>query len=472
MDSLYADHAVQQRLAEFLGGDSLVDASALYITRSDGCQFQRSELLPLAQLPLLLHQGRDIARSLADHRALLLHLDVEYVHFDQPAAAFLHPQRAFALQEPAVHAIQSLLLACGIAPLHLLTGQGHHFVWQIDAASPVAARIAALNPAPELVDACQRRLGPNPALAVSRPQQTTFASLALLMEFLAHLIKRTAAPASTLPIEITAVLRPPAPTGQRELVSIDISEYGDPLQTRMVRMPFTHYLKPWATGLAQKLGIEPLLKPIVAIPLHEMDVSQALRCRQNQAEVHQLARRAPTRIPFQEKGTARLLDAYLLSPLRRFHQHFYSALHDPPEQWPHTYHQTPLAALPPCARLLLQQPNDRLLKPVGIQLICRVLLAHGWHPRHIAGLIRSKFENPQHGWGVNWQDYEAGTRADFYTRLFLGQWATGTDHLADFSCAAIQGADFCPLPLSSPSPACSLDPLPNLPNLPNLSPLP
>ena len=468
MDSLDADHAVQQRLAEFLGGDSLVDASALYITRSDGCQFQRSELLPLAQLPLLLHQGRDIARSLADHRALLLHLDVEYVHFDQPAAAFLHPQRAFALQEPAVHAIQSLLLACGIAPLHLLTGQGHHFVWQIDAASPVAARIAALNPAPELVDACQRRLGPNPALAVSRPQQTTFASLALLMEFLAHLIKRTAAPASTLPIEITAVLRPPAPTGQRELVSIDISEYGDPLQTRMVRMPFTAYLKPWLSGLAHQLGIAHQLPPIHAIPLHEMDLHHALKLRQRVADVQSLARRAPVRIPSQEKGTARLLQAYLNSPLRRFHQHFYATLHDPPEQWPHTYHQTPLDPLPPCVRDLLQWPNDRLLKPAGIRLVSRVLLADGWHPRHIAGLIRSKFADPHHHWGVNWQDYEPGTRADFYTRLFLGQWATGLDHLADFSCPAIQKTGFCPA--TAPA-GCSLGRFQHLPP-PNLYPPP
>ena len=469
MDSFYADPAVQQRLAEFLGGDSLEDADALYITHSDGCQFQRSELFPPSQLPRFLDQGRDIARSLADHRSLLLHLDVEYVNFDQPAEAYLHPRRAFDLQQPAVLAIEALLLEFGIAPLHLITGQGHHFVWQVDASSAIAAHIAALNPAPELVQACLERLGPDPATHVTPAQQAAFAALALLMEFLAHRIKETAAATSPLPVDITAVQCPVGPTGHRELVSIDISEYGDPLQTRMVRMPFTAYLKPWLSGLAHQLGIAHQLPPIHAIPLHEMDLHHALKLRQRVADVQSLARRAPVRIPSQEKGTARLLQAYLNSPLRRFHQHFYATLHDPPEQWPHTYHHTPLAALPPCARLLLQQPNDRLLKPVGIQLICRVLLAHGWHPRHIAGLIRSKFENPQHGWGVNWQDYEAGTRADFYTRLFLGQWATGTDHLADFSCASIQGADFCPLPLSSPSPACSLDPLPNLPNL---SPLP
>jgi hypothetical protein len=70
-------------------------------------------------------------------------------------------------------------------------------------------------------------------------------------------------------------------------------------------------------------------------------------------------------------------------------------------------------------------------------------MAEGWHPRHVAGLIRSKFENPEHGWGVNWGDYEAGTRADFYTRLFAGLWATGVDELVDFNCVSTREKGFC-----------------------------
>jgi hypothetical protein len=78
-----------------------------------------------------------------------------------------------------------------------------------------------------------------------------------------------------------------------------------------------------------------------------------------------------------------------------------------------------------------------------MQLVTRVLLAEGWHPRHIAGLIRSKFEDASFGWGVSWADYEPGTRADFYTRLFAGQLATGLDTLADFTCAATRDKGFC-----------------------------
>ena len=48
------------------------------------------------------------------------------------------------------------------------------------------------------------------------------------------------------------------------------------------------------------------------------------------------------------------------------------------------------------------------------------LLAKGWHPRHIAGLIRSKFER-DYGWGERWVDYSPAMRADFYVRIFAGQ---------------------------------------------------
>jgi hypothetical protein len=52
------------------------------------------------------------------------------------------------------------------------------------------------------------------------------------------------------------------------------------------------------------------------------------------------------------------------------------------------------------------------------------MLSLGWHPRHIAGLIRSKYER-DYGWGGKWHRYDATSRADFYTRLFAGLFMTG-----------------------------------------------
>lgn len=405
----------------------------MYLTHSDGCQFQRSELHPPAELEWFLERDLDIARSLADRDSLLLHLDVEYVNFDAPGEAYLDPWRVFELQEPVVRVIERLLLGWGIAPLHMITGQGHHFVWRVRLNSGLAEKIRALSPAPELVELCMKRVGSGVASELRREQQEGFAAVALLMEFVAHRIKSEAARRSLIPVEITAVQVGRGASGRREMVSIDISEYGDPLHTRMVRMPFTNYLKPWLSGLAQNLGIENELARFRTIPLHEMDVQQAVGFRQDEAAVLDLARRAGTRIPRQEEGTANLLAAYLASGLRRFHQDYYAARHDPREIWPVTYDRTPLDTLPHEVSDFLAWPNDRLLKPSCIQQVTRTLMEEGWHPRHIAGLIRSKFENPEFGWGVDWNDYEPATRADFYTRLFAGMTATGMDQTTGFN---------------------------------------
>lgn len=455
MNSFYSDPAVRQRLVEFLGGDSLDQATAVCLMHSDGCPFDRRELRPPAELDWFLERDMDIARSLADTHSYLLHLDMEYVNFDSPAEAYLDPWRCFELQEPVVKVVESLLLEWGIQPLHLITGQGHHFVWRIGRASEIARRIGALFPAPELTRLCMDRVPSLLTGSIDASDQNIFAATALIFEYVAHRIKERAAPLSVLPVEITAVHVGPSVTSQREMISIDISEYGDPLHTRVIRMPFTNYRKPWVTGLARKLGIEDVIPTFHSIPLHEMDFRQAIKVRQVDEDVLDLARRAGVRIPLQEEGTSHILDQYLISRLRRFHEYYYSTQHDPKELWPETYGRTPLNILPKCVRHLLEYPNDLLLKPAGIQMVTRGLLAQGWHPRHIAGLIRSKFENPIHGWGVHWEDYEAGTRADFYTRLFAGLQATELDRLVDFNCTSIQEKGFC---FQTDDRVCDLEP--------------
>lgn len=456
MNSFYADSAVRKRLIEFLGGESLNHATAVYLTCSDGCPFDRRELRPPMELDWFLDRGMDIARSLADSTSYLLHLDVEYVNFDSPGEAFVDPWRCFDLQEPTVKVIETLLLEWGIRPLHLITGQGHHFVWRISRDSEITKRIGRLSPSPELTSLCIERMPPMLKGSIVAKDQDIFASVALVMDFVAHRIKEKAAPLSSLPVEITAVHVGPFATHQREMISIDISEYGDPLHTRMIRMPFTNYRKPWVGGLAQRLGIENEIPEVRSLPLYEMDFRQAIKVRQVDEDMLDLAQRACVRIPLQEEGTAHLLDSYLASRLRRFHEFYYSTLHDPKERWSETYARTPLNVLPPCARHLLECPNDLLLKPAGMQLVTRCLLAQGWHPRHIAGLIRSKFEDPSYGWGIDWNDYEAGTRADFYTRLFACLHLTGLDRLVDLNCTSTREKGFCFPPQAGD---CHLEPI-------------
>ena len=71
------------------------------------------------------------------------------------------------------------------------------------------------------------------------------------------------------------------------------------------------------------------------------------------------------------------------------------------------------------------------------------MLALGWHPRHIAGLITSKYARP-FGW-TQFEGCDPATRADFYTRVFAGLFATGRDDLVDFNCVSAQEQEHCPL---------------------------
>ena len=133
---------VRQRIIEYLGGSQLENATCLFLGRLDPLNPSKVDRQPPAHLHSILNESCELARSLEDRVSMLIHLDIEYVNFDDPAAAFLDPQRTFLLQEPLIQAIEGRLLAFGIHYLHVVTGQGHHFVWKIRRFSPIAEAIA------------------------------------------------------------------------------------------------------------------------------------------------------------------------------------------------------------------------------------------------------------------------------------------------------------------------------------------
>jgi hypothetical protein len=268
-----------------------------------------------------------------------------------------------------------------------------------------------------------------------------FAGLGLVLEYLAHRLQEEAAAETEVPIRLTEV-ETRGRMGQRETISIDISAYGDPLHTRTVRIPFSVYRKPWEKGLATDPLLAGRLPHLFAIPSAGEEIFTAVDLMRDPERVAQLAASTSTKIPSQARGMTRLVAAYLDSDLKKFHDWFYSQEHDPPEQWPETYDQLPMEAVPPCIRHILRHPNDLLLKPIGLQQVVRAFLAIGWHPRHIAGVVRSKFER-DYGWGEQWGRYDPGMRADFYTRVFAGLIVMGGDNLDDFTCAATKERQFC-----------------------------
>jgi hypothetical protein len=142
-------------------------------------------------------------------------------------------------------------------------------------------------------------------------------------------------------------------------------------------------------------------------------------------------------------GTLKLVADYLASPVAAYHRWYHGCEPEPREAWATTYDRLDLGTLPPCASQVLAQPNDRILRPAELQHLVRVLMALGWHPRHIAGLVRSKLER-DHGWQPGLHFFDASVRAELYVRLFAGLVAVGTDPLIDLNCVSAIEKFICP----------------------------
>lgn len=402
-------------MIEFLGGYGLDQVGCGYIARCRDATDPEFQPSPPGRLPFFLEQGWDVARSLWDANTLIADLDVEYVNFDFPADPFLDPQRTFALQRPVQEAIEAILCVLGIHPLHAVTGRGHHYVWKIRFDSPAFRQLADLGRVPPHLE---DRGGPPHGKVIGRAVARGFAGLGLVMEYLTHRVLAQADRRCYLPVWPTAVQDGPQQRG-REMVSIDISEYGDPLDTRVIRVPFSLYLKPWLQPHMLPPPMAFRVPQLVMVATGSGGLAHAIETMRDLDRAAQWSRQVDCSIPDGSEGTSRLIEQYRHSDLYRFHNYFYAEQHDRPEQWPVTYDRTPVAELPPILRKALEYPNDDLLKPAVIRHLVTVLRAQGWHPRHIAGLIRSKYER-NHGWLNTWYVYDAGTRADFYVRLFSG----------------------------------------------------
>jgi hypothetical protein len=441
LDEYYSHPDVRARLCEFLGASSLEESPCVFITGDDRSADVQHAPRPTTDLWKCLDAEMDVGRSLWDRRSLIGHLDIEYVNFDQLGEAYLEADRVFEIQAPVVDAASARLASYGIQPLHLMSGRGHHLIWRIDRSSEAFRRLAQLGRTAPSTRARNAQPQPPNGEMVGEELGNAFTALGQVMEFVAHGTLDRASTLCAVPIQLTAVEVGPGPHG-RAIVSIDISEYGDPLFTRNIRMPFSAYLKPFQQRWALGDELVNRLPPLFMIPLAGMPASRAIAVMRDSRRVCQLAGNCSVAIPDMSDASLSLVNDFARSDLARFHDDFYACEHDPPASWRYTYDRTPLEALPPCVRAILQTPNDRLAKPACIQMVVRTLMAVGWHPRHIAGLIRSKYER-DHGWGDTWYRYDASCRADFYVRVFAGLLRTGRDSLIDFNCVSTKEKGYC-----------------------------
>jgi hypothetical protein len=404
--------AVHERIREYIGSDRDDGRGAVYINRNE-IGLGRTTYRP-EEAQNFIHRGWDLARSLWDKGGLIAQIDIEYMNADFPAEPYFHPLRSFRLQQAVVEATQQRLADAGVPALHILSGRGHHLVWRIDRGSASFNRLRELGWAPQHL---RRYYQTHPVLGetVDDDLAHAFGGLGKLIEFIGWEVKRQC-DHELLPVDLCDSVDRRGERG-REMVVFDVTAYADPLTTRCLRTPFSLYLKPWLKGGILTEDLRSSVPLMVPVPMTDLDLSTAIMIMRDHREATDYAPACDTRIPVDDAGTSELLDRYQRSALADFHRYFYSERHDEPTHWAESYDRLEIARLSPACQTVLQRPNDLLLKPAGIRTLVHELVALGWHPRHVAGLIRSRYER-DYGWGWRWYTYDAACRADYYTRLF------------------------------------------------------
>ena len=406
-----------------------------------------------------LDQGLDLHRSVWDRQGAVFVLDVEYFSKNFPGEPFLNPERVFNLLEPVYRIILEIFISCGIHPMAVVTGQGYNFVFMVHKNSPGFAGLTSLGIVEPAL--AEDYLFPSPRRGRPVPEKDALAfdAQGKLMEFIYHqLFLRLRN--FDYPLPVTAGDIVPG-NERREGVSLDLSLYSHPLHKRSIRCPFSvyskHFLKGHIVGEHVFRQTGPLFCQLRRIWTMETPLSTVLKIRKSAEKSAEQAGAARIVWNDQTKGVERLISSYKSSAMHNFHREFDSVPQDDSSQWPQGYHRFDTAGIPPCAGLPLIDPNPLLLQPTCLQTVVRVLMAAGWHPKHIAGLIYSKYAG-DYKWEVNFRHYDPNRWANVWVRNFAGMVHSGADPLEDMTCRAQQqkgeawkGRCYCP------DPGCSFD---------------
>jgi len=430
----YRSAAIRSRIAEYCDGEPEHSQGFRAFGLAGYGGKRRLRLPEDAPVPLrvedfqtLLDDGADVCRSLADRGGTLIQIDIDYVDPENAEDIHLQPADCFARIEPIYREVCSAFHSYGVPTIDLLTARGYHLSTRIPAGSPFHAAILEIGNIGAPLLSKYNALGGAARVRLGRAHE----GAGRLLEYLVHRIIRNLSGKTEIPVVLADVPR----AGGGPYVCLDLSAHGDPLFERNIRCAFSSNQK--------TRDLTPSRPFTINVPCRSQPLPRLLQARENLAEATQLAECVHTVIPDARGDDLRWVEEYRGGDLARFHEAFDRGRHDPPEKWPQTYDRIDLGSLPPCVRLPLEQPNPALLQPVWIRTLALALWGMGWHPRSVAGLIRSKYER-DFGWGSMWYRYDAAARADFYVRLFCGAMACGID--PGFSCEFQAARGACPLP--------------------------
>lgn len=404
---------------------------------------------PKWDLGVPLEHELDIFRSLWDERNMVYLLDIEYINSKDKQKVYNDPHDVFWKIDSFYRATFETLRGFGITPLIVATGQGYHFIFKTPSFEKDGS---VIHVAQELTDIghvedtlAGKYANYHGQFKARRPVPLNlgkaFDTSGRLMEFLLHEILRHCAKFHVeLPITVgdVAVGNP-----GKESINFDLSTYADPLYTRVHRFVFSTHSKAKGKIAAPALLTIPRFTPSNG---HELSMHDLLRIRMSLDDAQNYAAAIHTEIPDNTEGVEILLERYKASRLFAHHKDFNAVQREPHTKWHKTYDEFDPNQLPPCLRVPFQQPSPALLQPTHIHALTRALTSRGWwHPKHVAGLISSKYER-DHGWPYNWKKADAYMHAATWVRIYSGLIACGLDNKFDLNCLSQDQKGLCTAP--------------------------
>jgi hypothetical protein len=423
----------QYMTAEYLVG------SGRYLLETREKEFQSVKIFSLGWL---LDHGLDVFRSIWDKQNTLGILDVEYFSRRHPGLAYSDPAEVYGSLEPLYHCLMSVFFRFGFNPIVLATGQGYHFVFRVRNTSPVAQALVELGHVEESTLERYRNPGEARDREVSLDEGKRYDAMGKLIEYLVHFALSEAPRfGCQLPIMIGDIA---VGNVDQEAVNLDLSCYANPLFMRDIRLAFSthqkHKMYPKKVGewIFRNVPIQISVPRYTPCNGNELSLEELFLNRRHFHNSANYAGAITTEIPENSDGVWNLIQAYLKSSLYAFHRDFDETDQDSPDHWRFTYDRFDDSNLPPCVAQILRDPNPNLLQPTQLQTLIRTLCSRGWwHPKHVAGLIRSKYER-DHAWEIDWRKYDPAMWANVWTRFYAGLLADGTDGKIDFNCISHQ----------------------------------
>jgi len=437
LSKYYRSPEVRTRIAEYCGG--VPDAPAAFCCPDIAAyggrrRLHESDGAPVSMLngefESVLDQGADVCRSLADRNGAVLQLDVDYTNPRDHAEPYRDPAACFARVEPVYESVLEVFARYGIRPLTVMTARGYHFTLRAPLDSAFYSDLVEIGAPPLSLRARYQARGyPQGAAAMGRAHD----GAGRLLEHVAHDVVRGLRGPGTIPVTLADV----APPRDGPFVCLDLTAYADPVFERHARCAFSGNQKASMTGAAPERPF------VVGLPRESGErLDDLLRDREDPARAAARALRVNALIPDARAGEAWVAD-YRRGRLARFHAEFDAGPEVPREEWAYTYDSLELRTLPACTRLALERPNPALLVPVQLRTVALVLWGLGWHPRSVAALVRSRYEQ-DFRWGDLWRRYDPAARAEFYVRLFCGAFIDGIEDPEDFTCDSQALRGVCP----------------------------